>query len=364
MSYAQLRLNYNFEHGSAVVYRQLLAPLFDAWAHGYFFRWTVGKSWRNGRHILLTIDRDDHFFAAEMLTDAEARVREFLAAHPSAPYDSKKYLAAQRTLNELEAAGIDPSWVAANNSYEIWTSDVEALAAKYETIAQWQSVFDTDAVLLPIIIREWLAADDHERFVCELLILLACVYPPLPSGDPEVNEYNGFLSYYSHFRLWRHRLQPPQQLVIDRKFVASYANDRRRYTKWLAELKLSLLAPESRVRELTSVLLRSFLGFTRLATAGTIHSRSPYPRGLLAPADTLPDLHRRIFYRADGSANQFSPAFSAYRWLLNIVYRCLPLLDVSPLRRHYMNFALNELQREHLHAIHETRSAMLGACCH
>jgi hypothetical protein len=359
MAFFQIRINYNTDGHSQPLYRELLGPLYEHWAQCYFYRWSIAKSWRNGRHVVLTLDGNDPFFRPEMPLQAQLRIESFLRERPSSGYDLQKYLQMQTTLAGLEGADVDASWLADNNTCEVRSVERTELAARYESPEQWESVFDAEASLLPVLLRQWLHGTDNERFACELLILLACVYPPQPSA--EAGELNGFLSYHSHYLLWRHRLPAGQATAVDRKFAADFADDRDRLLSWLTGLAGALEYGHAGVKQLAVLLTDAFLRFTRLAVNGAIHARSPYPKQQLAPADTVTDFHLRYFYNADGTANQFNEFFCGYRWLMNIVYRVLPLFDVSPLKRHYFNFVLDKLQAEQPQVIRLLRSQMLAA---
>ncbi|MFD0773778.1 hypothetical protein ACFQZ2_07545 [Streptomonospora algeriensis] len=61
-----------------------------------------------------------------------------------------------------------------------------------------------------------------------------------------------------------------------------------------------------------------------------------------APTGSEPDseFHRTV--RASGAIDTPSPWFAAYRLLLNVFYRQLPLLTVSPMQRYYMCWAVAE----------------------
>lgn len=361
MSYLQVRLNYNCQANPSVVFRELLAPLQRSWARRYFYGWTVARSWHNGRHILLTLDCDDPFFEPGMREQAQSEALAFLARHPSEAYDIEKHIATQTALNEVEAARIDPSWVAPNNTCDLSQRELGELALRYEAPAQWLSIFATETRLRPVLLRQCLIEGNHERFACELLTLLACVYPPVPADEPAPAEYNGFLSYHSHYRLWHHRLSSSQRGLVDERFTAGYERDRSRFIGWWEELEEHLSRGDTQLRELCSVLLGAFVEFTRMVVGGVIHDRSPYPRDRLAARESVPEFHRRFFYAADGSPHRFSQFFSAYRWLLNIIYRNLPMLDVSPITRHYLNYCLYEMQLERLDLIGRLRTHMLVA---
>jgi len=340
MSFLQLRVN--CADNSAPFYRSVAAPLQSALARQGYTRWTLARGWQHGPHFLLTFDTAAPGLHAGWLDEAQALVREFLATHPSTPVDAVRYRALQARLNDVEAAGIDPELVAPNDTLSVHPTDAARLAAKYESTAQWQSVFDTEARLRELVIGRWLEAERHEQFVAQMMVLLACVYPPVPSDDPARPEYDGFLSFHSNFVFWRHSLPAHQREQIDARFDTDYAAMLDDYRGWLAELP-DAMTGQAALGQTARFMTERFAAFLALAGGDVIHARSPFARQQTAQRSSVSDFHKAFFYNADGSAYQFSKDFCAYRWLLNIVYKALPLLNIAPLRRQQFNQALDRL---------------------
>lgn len=352
MSFAQLRIN--CADNGAPFYRLVAAPLQAALARHGCPRWTLARGWQHGPHYLLTFDR----IAPAVLDEAQALAAAFLAAHPSQAVDPVRYRALQARLCAVEAADIDPDKIAPNDTVSLHATDVDTLAARYESVEQWQSVFETDARLRALVIRCWLEGAAHERFVAQCMLLLACVYPPVPSGDPARPEYDGFLSYHSNYTFWRHTLPPHQRAQVDARFDGEYAARAGEYRTWLEDLQAALACRGSLPDETAGVLAERFAAFLALARHDVIHARSPFAREQVAPRETVSDFHREFFYNEDGSAYQFSTDFCAYRWLLNIVYKAMPLLNIAPLRRQQFNHALDRLHLAWPESIRALRAAL------
>jgi len=355
--FLQVRINYH--GGNLTLHQKFLTELQSEWGRQYFFRWTLGRGWQNGPHLLLTIDQTDYFFKPVMVDRLRKQIQTFLDLHPSPAYDADKYLEVQAKLNRIEAAGIDETWLEANNTFTITAQATSSLARRYESTAQWHSIFESEIELRPIAIKAWQQKEELHRTVFYLLVLLGAIYPPSPSDDPEVNEFNGFLSFYSNFRFWHHRLTSAQQASINARFTADYTADHEHYTSWLSALVTALQNGDKDVVGIAKYIHRHYFQFIRMAQEAVIHARSPYAPAKVADKHTLSDFHQRYFHTDDGSASQFSIEFSAYRWLLNIVYRNLPLFEIAPLKRQYLNFALDQLQREHGGLIAKIRYALL-----
>jgi len=356
MSFLQLRINH--ADNAAPFYREVAAPLQQALGRHGHTRWTLARGWQYGPHYLLTFDLAAPGLYPGWLEETEALVRAFLAAHPSSPVDPDRYRALQARLNDVEAAGIDPAILAPHDTLSLHRTDAARLAARYESAAQWRSVFETDAQLRGLIIARWLAAERHEQFVAQLMLLLASVYPPVPSDDPARPEYDGFLSYHSNFVFWRHTLPAPQRAQIDARFDSEYAAMLDQYRAWLAELRGAVAGEADMLGGVARFVAERFAAFGTLARHDVIHARSPFAREQTAQRAAVSDFHQEFFYNADGSAYQFSTDFCAYRWLLNIVYKALPLLNIAPLRRQQLNHALDRLHLAYPDDIAALRAAL------
>jgi hypothetical protein len=359
MKITTLRINYN--GNTETIFRELFAPLQRDYSSIYFYRWRIHRSWENGPHFNLDLDADDAFFGQDTLDILDNRIQSFLIAHPSPDVDVPNYLNKQIKLKAIEASDMDPSWTHVNNSYALYTSDVTTLAIRYESLAQWESIFETEMNLRPHIIAQWQQNNQHKQYLIQLLTLLACTMPPFPSSEAEINEYNGFLSFYANYRFWHHTLPETQQEKIQQKFSADYSLDEASVLAQLQQLIQALQGREESRVSLASLMRTSFLNFMRLALAGEIHERSPYPRASLKPQNQLSPFHQRLFYTESGQAKTFVPTFVAYRWLLNIIYRNLPLFDTPPIARQYFNFSLDKIQKDHHKMVCAVRESMLQA---
>lgn len=360
VAFLQFRINYSAN--GAPFYRQVAQPLKDLFAGTGFVRWTMARGWANGPHYLLTFDSACPRYRDHWLDAIDARIAQFLVACPSADVDPLKQRQLQRQLNQVEQAGIDPEQIEENNTVARRSVQVAELARKYESEAQWLSVFDNEAALRPLVTARWLEGEQHEEFAAALMILLACVYTPVASGDPERPWYDGFLSYHSNFVFWRHSLPAAAGAQVTERFEQAYAQSHGGYAALLARLETDL-APACRhgvTPDMAHLLAHRWRAVQALAQSRQIHARSPFAPQRLAPKDAVSDFHREFFYNEDGSANMFSTEFVAYRWLLNIVYRTLPLLNIAPLARQRLNYALDRLHTEQPEAVGRIRAALLA----
>lgn len=359
MKITTLRINYN--GNIETIFRYFFSPLQRDYASLYFYRWRIHRSWENGPHFNLDIDMDDAFFGQDALGILNTRIQSFLIAHPSPDVDVPHYLDKQIKLKAIEASDMDPSWTHANNSYTLHTSDAATLATRYESLTQWESIFETEINLRPHIIAQWQRDSQHKQYLTQLLTLLACTMPPFPSSEADIHEYNGFLSFYANYRFWHHTLPEAQQEKIQQKFDGDYSIDEATVLGQLQQLIQALHGREESRVSLANLMRTSFLHFMRLAHAGEIHERSPYPRTSLKPQNQLSPFHQRLFYTESGQAKTFVPTFVAYRWLLNIIYRNLPLFDTPPIARQYFNFSLDRIQKDHSEIVRAVRESMLQA---
>ncbi|MFC3033258.1 hypothetical protein ACFOEE_12075 [Pseudoalteromonas fenneropenaei] len=357
MQYWQVKIFYN--SNDEQLYEQLLAPLSNALAVKNYFAWTVTRDWKSGPHFLLTFCTENYFFSEEVKTLTLKAIVAFLSEFPSKQYDIDGYKRTHAILSKVENVTIESDQLAENNTFQQGYISEMVLAEKLESVLQFKSIFSIQQELSRFIIRN--RADRKvslEKLTFELLMLLATSYPPVPSVDGVFKEYSGFLSYHSNFVFWHHSLEQTQQVQIMDKIETEFQAKKAQYDSWLTQLIDKLGQENSRQSQLSSLLIRYFLTYTQMAKEKDIHCRSPYPREKLAKVDQVSDFHKTFFYDQDGNASGFPTEFSGYRWLLNIIYKILPLLNVSPLGRQAYNYQLSKLYEQNDGKINQLRQQM------
>lgn len=357
MSIQQFSVFYNGPPGE--VFRRLIDPLGRLSARQYFFRWSVSRSWRNGPHYLLSLDTEDSFYSPRLGLAFQSLAESFLEDCPSPEYDRDAFRVRQARLKTIEGADVDPDVLEPNNTLKTTVLRVDEAATPYESRRQWESVFDADVRFRPLLTELWCRSGRTEPPVAELMLLLGCMLPPQPSTVAGVNEFNGFLSFNANYRFWLESLAEHQRDQITARFQGDFQSEGFGDGKWLDAVRGDLMSPASIVRRTADLLLTLFLEFVGLAEQGVIHERSPYALASLRDPDAMPEFHRRLFFRSNGEPFRFQADFSGYRWLLNLVYRNLPLLDVAPLRRQFLNYSLDRVQRDRAEEVRALREAIL-----
>ncbi|RXJ71214.1 hypothetical protein CS022_21345 [Veronia nyctiphanis] len=357
MNVKQVDIHYNSNDSG--LYQQLFLPLQSLFSSQLFEDWSVSREWQHGPHYRLLLNTDSHFYSDDLLAQALSRIDDFFTSCPSPELDIDNHRLKQKKLMVIEKVSLDPEMVEQNNTVRVTDTQASKLGQRYESQQQWRSVFEANCRLRPLLLTmgaETSRNADQQRF--NLMMLLACIYQPKPSNDPEVGEYNGFLSYHSNFTFWAHSLGASAQTEVEEKFDKKYQQDAGNLTAWLAALQAELQSDNPFLCRYGAWLKAHFLDFTKLVQDGVIHQRSPYPKQKLADIREVSAFHKSHFYTRDGQAFEFPLDFGSYRWLLNIVYRQFPLLNYTPLDRQYFNYCLSRFERENRQQVAQLRAAL------
>ena len=358
MNFCQIRINYS--DNTHVFYSELIAVFQTFFQNWGCCNWTIARKWHNGPHYFLTFAWEEGSPADDFEQIISLKINDFLKSYPSADYDVNKYRRVQKKLNSLESAGIDPEFTFGNNTWYFSRVNLSDLASRYESAEQWLSVFRTEAELQGIIMSHWMSSGEHESFAAKIMILLACVYPMMP-GDSERPIYDCFLSYYSNFLYWFHTLPKEKGQIVLNRFDEQYEKSRKTYYALLDDLKEELNIENSIYGRLAKMLVARYSDFKILSERGVIHARSPHPKDLLLEKSSLSDFHQKLFYCEDGSGNQFCTEFIAYRWLLNIIYKNFPLINIAPITRQRLNYSIDRLQADHTGYIDGLRRLVIAS---
>lgn len=331
MSFLRIRINYNSNEN--VVYSRLFNEVLKTFVSNDMTSWSLNKGWEYGPHFNLLINKKSHFFSQDLVNTVQSMIESFIKEFPSENYDKDAYVEKQKQLKKIENKELDHEVVFDNNSLSVDEVTLSNIYKKFENEAQMESVFNAECQLSSYIIK--MRANDEQPLDIALKVMLmtACTFSPHPSPLPEVDEYNGFLSFKANYKFWLHGLNEEDKSYIESKFS-------EKYSEYIEVINEFLLGESSRSTDFSKSLNELYLYFTEMAEQGYIHERSPHPLEMLKPKEELSGFHQSLFYNDDGSVYRFPHIFSGYRWLMNIVYKNLPFIGCSAMDRQFLNYAL------------------------
>lgn len=350
-----------YSDNSLAFFEELLDPLQELFSQQLFNSWSISREWIHGPHFRLLFNVDDFFFSDELFAQGLEKIEIFLQRYPCEALAEEEYRRKQYKLMAIEKVVMDPDRVDANNQYRVTDCQSTELSGRYENEQQWLSVFCANCHLRPFIIDQRLnnhSGHPSQQALFDIMMLLALVYQPKVSDEADFGEFNGFLSYYSNYTFWHHSLSEQGQQNIRQTFERQYQEDQAEFQAWAQDLQTRLQNRESTLARYVHWLKLQFGKFTQMAVDQIIHHRSPYPREQLANIRQVSDFHRKYFYTEEGRSSGFPTDFSSYRWLLNIVYRILPLLNFTPVNRQYYNYSLSRYEVENRDSIYALRESL------
>ncbi|WP_157592908.1 hypothetical protein [Pseudoalteromonas citrea] len=302
--------------------------------------WYVSSCWQNGPNFVIYLSLESYFYDDTLLDILEESVSNFLCKYPSPNYDETKYLATQSKLMKLENIDIDHNLIVDNNS---WISDFlssDEILSIYNSKEQWSNIFNTQRDLSQHIIKARAQRTPTHLYSFNLLILLASCYLPQKSNKEQGVCINT-LPFRSNLRSW-HLSQSNEQptTTTNHKFDNQYRRHVEQYAHWIKMLQNEMVSADLEEYSQANLLLKSFISFTQIASQEfTNFCHESIKESQLAPSSL--SVQKSFDFSDDTSQNTSSAQLNSYMWLLNIVYKLLPLLQMEPLDKQFLNYSLS-----------------------
>ncbi|GAA1755884.1 MULTISPECIES: hypothetical protein [Streptomonospora] len=315
----------------------------------------LARHWRFGPHIQLVATGPDHARLVEALNTERPRLEAGIAEHPSTyRLDHEHYLALSAHLGETELVPppYEPIWP--DNSVQLFDEPLAPGLIEHPDALDLRDAF-CEALLEPLAsVLEREAEDPAQRLAgaSELMVLLAATYP-------DAGLSHGYLSYKSHlddymqdydrdgstradFAGRYERVAPAfENLVAD--LVAAptrpcaYSGGDPALAAWSKRLsQLWERALELAATKAVDPLLHE--GYTRRATEMNDHLRRKWEVGDDREYSEFHAALRRYTYDDPAAGRDFA----SYRFMVNLLYTQLLVVDVSPAERLFLCHAVSE----------------------
>jgi hypothetical protein len=330
------------------------------------------RHWRFGPHVRINVVGAPSDAAGRFARETKPAVVDWLRDHPSrAPLDRAAYLktSAQLASAELVLPPYGPIWPDNTVILGAYQPRVDLYG---EAGAGAKARFLAGA-LDPVGLLLDLTRDDHRRrldYVLRLLVMVAAMY----SADDVAA---GTLSFRSHVEDFLTHEDGTGR--IRAAFDAKYAALRESVVEVVRAVATDAAAGEYRgvdpVLAAWSVLLRDtwehLSGLTKLHEIDESPTDRYYDVAARVSdvARTRWDFERKRtfggFHRSlrglDFLPRQNVAVFSTYRWVVNLVYLVMPLLDVSPAERYLLTYVVSNAADEVVGVRWDERLEALGA---
>jgi len=315
------------------------------------------RHWKYGPHLRVTVCAANRERVRDSMTAEAQRLTIELARLPAAnepPLDPHAYaeLSARLGRSELVPGPYLPLWP---DRTVVWLPAVDDDDLIVDPRAQWvrDQVLDRFRTVLELALDR--AGRDPARRLRDpltLLILLAASYPDGGLG-------HGYLSYTSHLEDFLHDHDPDGRL---RRRFADHARTSQAQVRQLIQALVPdptqpcwYRGEDELARAFTEVLQDAWRLSAALAAEGGILPLLHPGYGVRA-AEFGSDVLRKYRAADDRTYSEFHAAlrqhtftdeeggriFAAYRFLVNLLYSQLPLLDVAPAERFLLAYAITD----------------------
>ena len=325
------------------------------------------RHWKHGPHVRLCVRADDGWSAEPEIGAAGERIETYMREHPSRTLvDPDHYRALSVSLDrrELVPPPYEPIWP--DNSLVVGEYDAGLATLGSETTVRFkEDVLGLARAALAVTL-DAIRGDESSRleYVFRILLMAACSYP-------DGGLVRGHLSYRSHVEdfLFDH-----DDGSVRRAFEGRSRAVASRVDGIVAQLVEEVthgryVGSDPVLRAWWAVVDHAWKTGLALARDGVI---TGFPDSLAEAASSF-DKRTRDKWDPPGD-RAYSPfhtklqrlqvsrfpasvgftSFPAYRWIVNLLYSCLPLLDVSPTERYCIAFIIAEAAERHFDVTWET----------
>ena len=314
------------------------------------------RHWVHGPHVQLRIRAGAVWYADEGFRDSCALIESYMHSHPSSTVlDPEDYLARSRSLGRLELVPppYEPLWP--DNTVTLGDYD-----SRHATLGGEAAVcFKEDmlgralaplSVTLSAIHRNESSRLEH---VLRILALAACTYP-------DGGLVRGQLSYRSHVEDFlfdhdddgelRRAFQSRSNAVADavdgiiEQLVNEVAHDRYAGSDQVLQAWWPFIRRGWRrgIELVEKDVIKNYSD--QLANVAASFGKRTRDKWVSPSDRPYGPFHAKLrkLRNSPFPPSFASTSFPAYRWIVNLLYSCLPLLDVSPIERYCLAFIISE----------------------
>ena len=327
----------------------------------------VQRHWKHGPHVRLCVRADDSWDPSQTRF-ARGRIESYMQTHPSrTTMDPEQYLTLSEFLGrrELVPPPYEPLWP--NNTVVVGEYDPQQAVLGSETAVRFKEdmLARSRGPLAETLAAIRVNPASRLNCVLRLLTMAACTYP-------DGGLIRGQLSYRSHVEdyLFDH----DRDGRMRRAFRAKSGAVARKVDSVVAEIvgdttDAGYAGSDPILRAWWTVVDHGWKRGVPLTEDGLITDSPDNLAGVAAqfdertrekwdpPADRQYSyFHRKLrrLRRSRVPRSVGTRSFAAYRWLVNLIYACFPLLDVSPVERYCVSFIIAEAAERHFGVTWET----------
>ncbi len=288
--------------------------------------------WQEGYHYSFIIDVSNS--TDTDVSEIEKMIINYLLQYPSDNYDHDQFRERYKIISRLEDQFPDAFDIKENNSFQ-FRDITKSLQYSFENEDQVDIYFQ-----LHVHFDHWFQdfygkANDNLFFFIGILLLLGSNIPDRTLHEAARLYSNGFISHLSHFIGFLHSLNTDSQDKVEAAFNNHYLQDRDQFKEYLITSLLSDQLAETKHFVCDSLTL--FEHLKGLFNKGMLTYFSPRKRDLKDIA--MHPSHMAVFQNpVMMDLVEKDSTLVCYKWVLSTFYEKLPLLNISPKQKFYMNF--------------------------
>lgn len=343
---------YYDERKSALVRDCLLDAADHAARHDGIDGVYLQRHWKHGPQIRLSLRGATAAAVEAAAADARVAIEEYLAARPSThAIDAAAYAHLSQALGnrELVSPPYDPLWP--DNTVQIATYDTQLALLGSDEALRFKEDFLARARRPIRALLDATGDAHHARLtgVARVLVLLASTYP-------DGGLLRGHMSLRSHVEdyLFEYDQSGAARAAFERQLQAASGAMQQIIRHVITHVDNVRYTGGDAVLAAWSELFE-YGWETALALAGRgVLTEDPIRNGNVAEGfdrktrerwNPTPDRRWSEFHTALKQLNYMPQRvgvvpFSAYRWLMNLTYLTLPLMDVSPVERYGLSYVI------------------------
>jgi hypothetical protein len=300
------------------------------------------RGWQEGYHYSLIIDiSNNKKFKVEKI---EKMIENYLQEYPSDNYDRDQFKERFKIISCLEDRFLDPFDIKENNSF-LFRDITQNLQSQFENEEQIDIYFQLH-IYFDGWFKEFYGESDTDLFLfIGLLFLLGANIPNRTLHESAHIYSNGFVSHLSHYIGFIFSLNKESREKVKVIFEKNYLQERDKFKEYLVKLLLSEQLEETK-RFITD-FLTLFDHLRDLFNKGKLTYYSPHQRDLRDA--TMHPSHMAVFQNPElRNLVENDPIVACYRWILSSFYEKLPLLNISPKQKFYMNYFIYHFYRDEM----------------
>ncbi|WP_404445951.1 hypothetical protein LG307_20425 [Sutcliffiella horikoshii] len=287
---------------------------------------SLKKSFENGLHLTVF-----GWFTHSQISQISAEFNSLLIAHPTEKYDEEAFQNKYKKVAEIA--------VKENVLEEVHQNKVLLTKRKdfynFQNEEQLQIYMKINQIFDRWFVNSYWSKDNHILSITKDMVPFWSYLPDTVLSKEHALYSNGFVSHLSHYLGLLHSLSEKNKQAIVERFNHAAENDRESLIESLDKDNTLTQELKMMFQEIKDAVNRDVLNFHSPHDDAHIEKKVETSSKRHQLAMGIPELSKLILKDAVLITN---------RWILNVLYEKLVLLNIKPLDKFYMNYLLSSIR--------------------